>query len=387
MITQSKPFKFDFTPLTVTCTVTVDNTVGDEQVYNSYLGQYIPDYTAVPLKLRPDVRVIDQDGVLTAGSVNGKLANITWTEVIGGTSTLITASNGDYEIVSGDKDNGCIRVKKNVTPDTTLTLKFSAEYTDTRTGQVFQVQGSYLLACSSSAPSSPTLSLDIDPSHLYNPLRDADEVKVKANLYVDGGICPTAKRLFVWDLSHDGKTWEDVGESGLHYFIEVAKDGTYCTVKQSLMGSKMVLRCRVRYSEAGDPSTVALTDSCPAKSVTFTRYIPALQTEIVGASDLPPAATEMEVDLIVTDSQGVVSNYQEVYQPVWYGSAQTAAGNATPTKVIGYGAPCTLQTDFISQAYGSVIGVELVDRGPLTAITDESGNLLTDEKGLILVCN
>jgi hypothetical protein len=387
MIIKSKPFSFDYTPLTVSCTITVDNTVSDEQVYNAFLSQYIPDYTVVPMALRPDVRIVDRDGLLFSGNVNSSLANITWTEVIGTTATVITSDNDKYEILSGGMDNGCIRIKKNITPDTTVTLKFSAEYVDSRTKQVFPVSGSYLLACNSAAPSVPTLALDIDSSHLYNPLRDTDKVRVNAALYVDGGICPVSKRQFVWDISHDGKTWENVGDSVLHYFIEVAADGTYCTVRQSLMGSKMVLRCRAKFSETGDLSSATLTSSSPTKSVTFTRRIPELQTEIVGASDLPPTATEMEVDLIVTDCKGVVSNYQDVFQPVWYGNAQTEAGNVTPTTVRGYGAPCMLPTDFVSQTYGSVVGVELSDRGPLTAATDENGALLTDENGLILVCN
>jgi hypothetical protein len=384
---EIKGFTLDFTPLTVHCNIVVDNTVSDEQVYNSYSSQYVPDYTVVPLTLRPNVTVLDKDGVLASGVVNSALANITWTEVIGTTETVITASNDGYEILSADNDNGCIRVKKNLTPDTTATLRFAAQYTDTRTGQVFQLKASYLLSCNSSSKSIPVLTLDTDHSTLYNPLRDTATKKVTAQLYVNGGICPASYRQFVWDISHDGKTWENVGDSLMHYFVTVSSDGTYCTVDQSLMGSKFLLRCRAKYSEDGKPSAVTLDDNSPCKTATFTRWIPKLQTEIVAAKSVKAGNTQMQVDLIVSDTKNALSNYQDVYLPVWYGNAQTSAGTVTPTTVLGYGAPLTIPTSFISATYGGILGADLVDRGPLTALTDDSGALVTDEAGAIIVIN
>lgn len=384
----TKGFTLNYTPLTVHCNITVDNTVSDEQVYNSYSNQYVPDYTAVPLILRPNVTIIDKDGVLGSGSVNASLANITWTEIIGSTSTVIDSSNTKYEIISSTtSDNGSIRVKKNLTQDTTVTLKFTAQYTDSRTKQVFEVQASYLLSCNSSSKSQPTLTLDTDTSHLFNPLRDNATMKITAQLYVGGGICSSTYRAFVWDMSHDGKTWENVGDSLTHYFVTVSSDATYCTVDQSLMGYSFYLRCRAKYSEDGTPSSVTLDDNAPVKIVKFTRYIPKLQTEIVGVQDIPAGNTQLHVDVIVSDTKDVLTNYQEVYLPVWYGNAQNAAGTVTPTKVQAYGAPATISTDFVDATYGAAIGVDLVDRGPLLATTDESGVILTDENGAIIVSN
>jgi hypothetical protein len=252
---------------------------------------------------------------------------------------------------------------------------------------VFQLKASYLLSCNSSSKSIPVLTLDTDHSTLYNPLRDTATKKVTAQLYVNGGICPASYRQFVWDISHDGKTWENVGDSLMHYFVTVSSDGTYCTVDQSLMGSKFLLRCRANYSEDGKPSAVTLDDNSPCKTATFTRWIPKLQTEIVAAKSVKAGNTQMQVDLIVSDTKNVLANYQDVYLPVWYGNAQTSAGTVTPTTVLGYGAPLTIPTSFISATYGGILGADLVDRGPLTALTDDSGALVTDEAGAIIVIN
>jgi hypothetical protein len=76
-----------------------------------------------------------------------------------------------------------------------------------------------------------------------------------------------------------------------------------------------------------------------------------------------------------------------VYQAIFYGDAQTAAGTAKPSTVRGYGAPCTLSTGFISTTYGCVLGVELLDRGPLAPWADSDGKVLVDSDGAILVIN
>jgi hypothetical protein len=383
----SKGFTLSYTPLTVTATITVDNTVSDNQVYNSFVNEYIPDYTVVPLILKPNVSIIDKDGVLSDGNVNASLANITWTEVIGTTSTVITSSTDGYELVSSGVGNGTLRVKKNLSPDTTATLKFYAEYTDSRTGQVYKINASYLLKCDSSSKGVPELELDIDPAHFYNPLRDTESIKVSAQLYVDGGICPASYRAFTWDISRDGKTFSTIGSSKLHYYISVSSDKTYCTVNQNLMGEKFILRCRAQYDEDGTPSNDTLSDASPCKMITFTRLIPKYDVDIVGTSNIPAGVSSIKVDLNVRDAKNVITDYQKVFQPVWYGNEQNSSYSATPTTVRGYGSPCTLSTSFVNKTYGSVIGCDLVDRGPMAALLDDSGNIITDDSGSIIVIN
>lgn len=384
MILQ-KGAEIDYTPLTVSSTIIVDSTVGDEQVYNSYIGQYIPDYTIVPLILMPLVSIIDADHILPDGKVNGSLTNITWTEVIGTTSTVITNDSADYAVETSGAYAGRLRVMKNFAPGTTATLKFTADYVDSRTNQVHKIMKSYLVACNASSKSVPVLSLDTADGHLYNPLRDPDTLIVTASLHVNGGLCPAAYRTFVWDISRDGKSFETVGSSDLHYFIKVSDDTTQCTINQSLMGSKLILRCRAKYSEDGDPASVTLTDGCPEKIVTLTRRIPALQTEIVAASNIPAGASEMQYDLLVSDANGVISDYQGVFLPVWYGDAQNAARTVQPSTQRGNGCPCTLDTSFVHKTYGAVVGCDFIDRGPWCVLTDSDGAIMTDSDGAILL--
>jgi hypothetical protein len=332
----------------------------------------------------PRVSIIDKDGILTDGMVNSSLANITWTEVVGTTETVIT-SGDDYNIETSGSVAGRLRVKKNLSPDTSLTLKFSATYTDSRTKQVFNVVASYLVKCNSSSKSEPQLSIDVDTGHKYNPLRDTAKLTVTASLFVNGGVCPAEYREFVWDLSHDGQTWETIGSSKLHYFLTVSSDGTQCEVDQSKMGEQFTLRCRAKYDEGGDPSSVTLTDGCPMQIATFSRSIPTLHVEIVGAQNIPGDATSNHYDLIVRDAMDVIEDYTSELLPMWYANAQTSVRTVQPTIERGHGVPFDMPTDFVSTTYGAVVGCDLKDRGALAALVDKDGAIMTDKDGAIML--
>ena len=115
------------------------------QQYNATIGEYVPDWSLVPLVINPTVFIADPDGKIVSGIKNAELTDINWYENKVDASTLIADSDTNYTIDrdSANNNKGRIAVQHNV--DGALTLIFTARYLDTRTNQGVLVQGSILL--------------------------------------------------------------------------------------------------------------------------------------------------------------------------------------------------------------------------------------------------
>jgi hypothetical protein len=387
-ISTIKGFALDFTPLQVTCNLYCDSSVTSSQVYNAWTKEFVPDYTLVPLVLVPKVSMVDKDGVLINGSINAALSNVTWTEVADdGTETVITTANTKYSMVTSGNDQGVLRLKQNLTAGTSITLRFSAQYTDTRTNQVYDIQRSYLVSCSASAKSQPELQLDLAEGHVYNPLRDTSKLTIHASAYVDGDVCPTKDRIFVWDISYDGKSYAEIGSDTMHYFITEAADHTYVTIDQSAMGDKLIVRCRGKFDSDGNPSSVTLDDSCPQKIVTLTRRIPDVWADIIGAPDsIPLGYTSFVVDLSVYDTISPLTTWKNWFSPLIYASQQNAAGTVEANILVSNEVPATISTSkYIHKTYGCMLKAVLNDLGPWKAAANNDGSIMTNSNGAIML--
>jgi hypothetical protein len=383
----TKRFNFNLIPLTLSYGITLSGTVPDEQNYSAYTNEYIPDYTVAPVLLQPWVRIRAKDGRLTSGSVNGSLSNIKWVEVIGDTETVITTGN-DYEVVTSGATAGLLRVKKNVTPDTTITLKFSATYVDSQMKQSFYIADSYLLSCYSASKVTPTLALSVADSNVYNPLIDNDTLSVQATLYM--GLEGEAKentREFVWSVSHDGKTFHTVGTSKLDYYATVSADGTVCTVDRSKMGELLYLKCQVRFDEGGNPSSVTFDGTEPHKTITFTRRIPSYTEDIYNIPNEIPYGTQYiyPVAHFDMDGYGEIDDFDKVFIPMWYIGTNQSTGEQKNKTWVAYGKEPELPTSAYDTIYGGVVTLDLQDRGPLAALTDKDGAIMTDKDGTIML--
>ena len=252
---KTRRFDFDFRPLAITSSVSVEGSVPGRQTYDANTDTYVPDYTLAPLVIQPRVSAMDADGMVASGPVNGALANVHWYENIGGKRTLIDSSNPGYEVVTTGADAGRIRVKKNAQPRVQITLELEADYADPRGIQVYKIRQSYAIRCGNATQAVPRLELDAADQSVYNPLRAASaEQTVHAKLMMGTEECPAQQRIFVWEIfREDTQTWSTVGsDTVLDYDAEVSTDGTSCKVDKSLMGERMLLRCRAKYLPAGD---------------------------------------------------------------------------------------------------------------------------------------
>lgn len=211
---KTRRFDFNFRPLQVDFSFVVVGSVPPKQNYNADTNEYTPDYTLVPLTIQPRVGVVDKDGVIASGSVNAKLTNIRWREIVGGETKTIESSNTSYVVTLSGDNAGRIVVKKNAAPSNPITLEFSAEYIDTRTSQIYTVLRTFLIKCDNATSVQPRVVLDAAEQTLYNPLKDVDDQVVTARLLLGEEVVDVDTREFVWEKCRGGQ-WTVIGSDGV----------------------------------------------------------------------------------------------------------------------------------------------------------------------------
>lgn len=363
--------------------ISVDGSVPDKQNYNADTKEYTPDYALTPLVIQPAVYAIDQSSG-TTGRVNGKLANIRWHENINGTRKQIDADNGSYEITASGADAGRIKVKRNAEPKVPVTLEFYAEYADNRTGQVIILRGSRMFSCGSET-SDVKVELDAADQTIYNPLSDPDKQTVKATVRTGAGVCDASKYKLVWEVL-DGATWREAGtDETMDYDIAVNDDGSV-TVDRWLMGAEMHLRCRVKYSAAGDPGSVALTEASPQAMASFVRRIPKYDFDISGVPyNIPAGLIKIAPEAVIRTAHGVVENAEKELLPLWYMATNKAAGSLSYS-LAAHGKAPVVPTAKMDKDYGGVIGLDVKDVGHAGAFVDAADDaVVCDSDGAVLI--
>lgn len=383
---KTRRFDFNYRPLQLNVAFTTGDSVPDRQTYEAFSGEYTPDYTITPLTIQPVVSRIDRDGVLPAGSVNQDLANVRWYEIKGGVRTPVSSTDPGYECVTSGGNAGRIRVRKNAEPQVPVTLEFFAEYPDPRTGQVYTVRGTYMIRCTNATRALPRLTLDAAPQTVYNPLSDAAMQTVRASLRLGPDECPAACRAFVWEILRDGDTWSAAGDDAtLDYDVTVSADGTSCTVDRSLMGTELHLRCRALYDPDGNPSGMVADDSCPCATAVFVRRLPRYEYDITGVpTNIPCGTLVLRPEASIRDTGGEVPDPGRVLLPLWYIATNKASGPLAYRQV-AHGMRPELPTTAMSVTHGAVVGLDVIDTGPLCAIEDSDGAIFEDGDGNILI--
>ena len=366
---KTKRFDFNFKPLQINIAMSVDGSVPGKQNYNADADEYTPDYTVTPCIIFPRVSQIDKDEIFAAGSVNHALANVKW-----------------YEIVRSGGLAGRIKVKKNAQPQLPITLEFNADYTDTRTNQIIAVKETYMIVCNNSTTFIPNLLLDAADQTIYNPLRDTATQTVHASLRVGDEECPAANRQFVWELFREDNTWSAVGSDNvLDYPVTVANDGASVTIDRSLMGQELYLRCRAKYSPDGTPASVALTAASPSKIVAFIRRMPKFEYDIMDLpTNIPAGLLAVAPQAKIWDTVGLISNPDRELLAKWFLATNRASGSLTYQQV-GHGLAPTLKTSLMSDTYGGVYGLDVVDAGPTACWEDSDGAVFEDSDGILLL--
>ena len=383
---KTRRFDFNFKPLQVSRTIAVDGSVPSRQTYDAETGDFSPDYTLTALIIQPRIGQMDKDEILVSGSINHKLANIRWYEIIDGVKTLIVTTNPDYEVTTSGTDAGRIKVKKNALPGHPITLELYAEYTDSRTGQVHVIQDTFPIKCNNTT-ALPEVFLDAADQTIYDPLIDAADQVVHAQLKLGTRECAASKRLFVWELLREDGTWSAVGsDATLDYCAEVSADGESCTIHRDLMGASLGLRCWAKYDVDGNPASVTLNDGSPCKVVEFVRRIHKFDYDIVDCPvNIPAGLLAIAPRASIFDTHGEIVNPERELLVLWYVATNKASG-ALSYNLIAHGqAPDTLPTSAMNAQFGAVYGIDVKDIGPVAAWEDGDGKLFEDGDGNIIL--
>ena len=383
---KTKRFDFNYKPLQVDICMSVDGSVPGKQNYDADANEFTPDYTITPCIIQPAISLMDKDEIITAGRINQALANVRWYEIVGGVRTQIEAANTNYEITTSGGQAGRIKVKKNAQPQLPITLEFYAEYTDTRNNQIIIIRETYQIVCNNSTTYIPLLVLDAADQTIYDPLTDQATQTVHASLRLGTSECAAAKRQFVWEKFRSDNTWSTVGtDEALDYDITVANDGASVTVDRSKMGSELYLRCRAKYDKDGNPGSVALNDSSPAKIVSFIRRIPKFEYEIGGLpTNIPAGILAVAPEAKIYNTKGAISSPERELLPLWYLATNRASGSLSYVQV-GHGVNPVLPTSLMSELYGGVFGLDVKDLGPDCAMEDSDDKVLLDSDGKVLL--
>lgn len=382
---KTRRFDFNYRPLQLTYGISVFGSVPGKQDYNADEDTYTPDYTITPLVLQPSVSIRDKDEVLKSGNVNAELANVKWYE--GSSTSPIGTESTDYEIIQDGDTKGQIKIKKNATVNNPITMRFYGEYVDSRTGQIFVINMSYLIQCKNSTECVPVLDVNAADVTIYNPLKDVDIQTVTASLRIGAKECDASKRKFVWEVYRtEDAVWTAVGQDELDYDITLSDDGTSCTVDRSLMGEALYMRCRAKYSKSGDPDSIELADASPCKLFAFVRRIPKFEFNIMGVpANIPSGTPEINPEAQIWDTNGLLDNVEKELMVLWYTAENKSAGSLT-YKQVAEGIMPVIKTDMMNDTLGGMVGLDVVDRGPAGAWADTDGSLfVTANDELILI--
>lgn len=376
-----KRLDFKYTPLQVNTSKTISGSVPLEQTYDANQDEHSPDYRLTPCALQPVISIIDRDGILPSGRVNSELTDIAWYRVENGVegNALVTTPQKHVITSSGD-DAGKLLWYVNAAPQKPILLRFKAKYLDSRTNKIHRIMMDYSINCKNATLYKPTLLLSSGDRY-YNPLRDTDKQVISASLRLGSEECAKEKRLFIWEILRDRGQFSAITADDLE--IKVSADGTSVTLDRSLMGKRICIRCRAKFSADGNPASVDLSDATPNRIVNIVRRIPFYDYDILDTVDevLPdtkivnPAAT-------ISDNVGEIANPTRELQVLWWMAPNNSIHFENAVLVlVGHGMSPRVPTDLLDPNRGAILALEVKDLDPLALAMDADGKVFVDADG------
>lgn len=403
MESNRKRIRKSFAPLTtsvsVQCVTTASPTT---QIYNAELGQYEPDRTLTPTKLRPVVIADTSDGSWTRHEANEYLADIYW--YVNGVNVTTAWSTSDYEIVYGTtSDRGSIIIKKNIAPTDTATLRFKAKIADPRTGQNIPVESDdIILSTLEKAPDSYSMNIGIGENIVYDPLLD------KLHLYeykVSHGIMDESAEALSDAVNQNcyirvipievykGKAQLQEGYSVKLYHMS---GNSVITLDEVAAGTEEVIEITptsitldVRLVKKQAYLIKAFVDGKEVAQKQFTvgRKYRAYVVEPMNGTDIHPSATSRADRALALADGNIIDCPESIIRMVWCTDTENKKGvrhnEGASTRYL-------LSDTGIGNTYADSwldTYIETSWKGAYCIATDDSGNVLTDANGNILIFN
>lgn len=368
----------NYTPLKTSGGIEVIGSVPERQTYSANTNEYTPDYSLTPLVLFPRCNATDPDSYIKSGSVNASLTNMKWYEIIGTQRTLIGSDNVGYEITTEGDQKGQIKVKRNSSVATPLSLEFYAEYADTRTNQILVFRFSKVIPVSDVTVPVPVFKIDSPATVIWNPLRNPLSRKITALVFLEGNEISSDKQKckFFWYRKTDSGGLEAItdGNGDNDWEIE-AIDHNTLTINQDYIGEEQTYVCKLGYSADSVPEQP--NDDIPEVTTTIRRRIPEVEVDWKGAPTYVAGGTEkLKLEAFVTDGMGVVPDPEEWFRFVW--NVKSPYSQSYSKQAEGIKPTIT----FIP---GMMLKLEVQDRGPQAILIDDTdGSVLQDAEGNVL---
>lgn len=379
---QSKKLSIAHRPLQASGAIEVVGSVPGRQVYQADRGEHTPDYTLTPLTLFPRCNATDPDSLTKGQGINAGLTNLKWYQTLDNTRTLIETTDTGYAITQSGEEKGKIQVKKNVMPGHALTLDFYAEYTDSsRTGETLVFRYTFLITCVDGSEAVPVLMVDSPSGGLdWNPLRDPAGQKLTAMLLVAGeDVTDTDKcKIFFYRVLPETGALELISDgNGDNDWEVTAIEKAALTIDRNYIGHEQTYVVKASYDPEGNPAATP-DDAIAYAATTIRRRIPALECDWQGVPlQVPDGTTVIRPKPIVSDTRGVLDNPWDVLRADWYKATSAAA---TYSLAAQGEAPSIPFTD------GMMLKLEVADRGPYAAVTNDDGTkYIADSAGRVVM--
>lgn len=374
-----KRLDFKYTPLQVNTSKTISGSVPLEQTYDANQDEHSPDYRLTPCALQPVISIIDRDGILPSGRVNSELTDIAWYRVENGVegNALVTTPQKHVITSSGD-DAGKLLWYVNAAPQKPILLRFKAKYLDSRTNKIHRIMMDYSINCKNATLYKPTLLLSSGDRY-YNPLRDTDKQVISASLRLELEECAKEKRLFIWEILRDRGQFSAITADDLE--IKVSADGTSVTLDRSLMGKRICIRCRAKFSADGNPASVDLSDATPNRIVNIVRRIPFYDYDILDTvEEVLPDTKVVNPAATISDNVGEIANPTRELQVLWW-MAPNNSIHFENAVLVGHGMSPRVPTDLLDPNRGAILALEVKDLDPLALAMDADGKVFVDADG------
>ena len=371
LTSQQKRLDIRFAPLCTSASLEVVGSVPRRQTWSADTGEFTPDYTLAPLVLMPRCTATDPDGTTSAQVVNAALTNMKWYERQGTQRTLIETGNADYEIVQDGDTKGQIKVKRNSSVVSPLTLEFTAEYADPRgSGQLYAFRLSTVIPVSDATDAAPVLTVDSPSTSVWNPLRQPSERTLTARVMAGGTDVTASEETTVswYRVVEDTGEEELITGEGENDWEVVSVGGATLAIDMDYIGQSMTYVCRATYDGR----------ECEAVVTTLVRRIPKVEVDWEGApTAVPGGTTAISPRPIVRDTVGIVADdvAAEWLRFLWLVKAK---GASSFTQAAEGASPTIAFTD------GMTLRLDVEDRGPMAVVVDDDGSYITDDDGSFL---
>ncbi|WP_278745800.1 hypothetical protein [Muribaculum intestinale] len=130
---------------------------------------------------------------------------------------------------------------------------------------------------------------------------------------------------------------------------------------------------------------IELADSVPMKQIAFIRRIPKYEYDITGVpGNIPAGALTIAPEAAIWDANGSIQDPERELLPLWY-IATNKPNGTLDYRLAAHGMSPVISTGAMDENHGAVVGLDVLDTGPLCAMEDTDGALFEDADGNIIL--